>query len=218
MKDDFINANHISQGKTKNIGQTILMASIYIFGIISLYYLVVRAFPFLIISKKIYGPYYFSRVVWIWPHVVGGVLAMILGPFQFLPNFRKKYPKFHRVSGYIFLISILISAFTLAFLITTSSSDLVIDVGLGLGGIVWLITAIYAFVAIKNGKIKQHEEWMIRCYMVTLAFVVFRVVIDMLSYFEVTNEPDIVALASWTSWTLPLCITEFIIQGRKILN
>lgn len=59
---------------------------------------------------------------------------------------------------------------------------------------------------------------MIRCYMVTLAFVVFRVAIDLLSYYEVTNEPDIVAIASWTSWTLPLCITEFVMQGRKIMS
>jgi uncharacterized membrane protein YozB (DUF420 family) len=110
----------------------------------------------------------------------------------------------------------LVSALALIFLISTSSSNLVIDVGLGIGGVVWLVTAFLAYIAIIKRKIEQHREWMVRCYMVTLAFVLFRVVIDVLSYLKVTNEPDIVALASWISWTVPLFITEVVLQVRKI--
>lgn len=219
MENDILNTDRISdRKKTNNIGNWIVKTAIITLGVISLYYLIVRAFPFLIISKEIYNPYYFSRVVWIWPHVLGGVIAMTIGPFQFIPKLRIKYLRFHRISGYIFLISILVSALTLIPLITTSSSNLVIDVGLGIGGIVWLGAVIFAYVAIKNRKIEQHKEWMIRCYMITLAFVVFRVAIDVLSYFQVTNEPDIVALSSWMSWTLPICITEAMIQGKKIIK
>ncbi|KAB1153657.1 DUF2306 domain-containing protein [Tenacibaculum aiptasiae] len=204
--------------ETKKLKNSMIKIPIVILSIISLYYLLMRGFPFLIISKKIYGPYYFSRVVWIWPHVLGGVLAMALGPFQFISKLRIRYPKIHRMLGIIFLISILISSVTLIPLITTSSSNLVIDIGLGIGGVVWLLAAVFAYIAIRNKNIEQHKEWMIRCYMVTLAFVVFRLAIDLLSYYEVTNEPDIVAISSWVSWTLPLCTTEFIIQGRKIMN
>jgi uncharacterized membrane protein len=207
-----------NQKHAKSIGKTLLNVSIYIFGIISLYYLIFRGFPFLIVSEEIYGPYYFSRAVWIWPHVVGGVVAMAIGPFQFIPKIRIKYPKFHRITGYIYLIGILISALTLAFLVTTSSSGLIIDIGLGLGGIVWLVTAIFAFWAIKNGKIKQHQEWMVRCYMITLAFVVFRIAVDMFTHYQVTDEAEIVAISAWLSWTLPLAITEFILQGQKIMK
>ncbi|AXG72411.1 hypothetical protein KORDIASMS9_04685 [Kordia sp. SMS9] len=219
MEQNFLNIGRISgQKKANTLGDWVFKISMLIFGIISAYYLIIRALPFLIISEEIYNPYYYSRVVWIWPHVLGGVIAMIIGPFQFIPRIRIKYPRFHRVSGYIFLISILVSALTLVFLITTSSSSLVIDVGLGIGGLVWLVTAILSFVAIKNRKVAQHREWMVRCYMITLAFVVFRLVIDIFSSLELTNEPDIVALASWMSWTLPMCVTEVIIQGRKIIK
>lgn len=67
--------------RIKDVGNSILKISMTFLGIISLYYLLVRGVPFLIISKKIYGPYYFSRVVWIWSHVSGGVIATALRPF-----------------------------------------------------------------------------------------------------------------------------------------
>jgi len=215
---ELLNADSIPIKKRNDFGNWMVKISLFIIGVVSLYYLLVRGFPFLIISEDIYGPYYFSRVVWIWPHVLGGVIAMTLGPFQFIEKIRIKYPRFHRVSGYMYLIGVLISAITLIPLISTSSSNLEIDIGLGIGGIVWLVTAIFAFVAIKNGKVEQHREWMFRCYMITLAFVVFRIVVDLFSYYQVTNEAEIITIAAWTSWTLPLCITEMVIQGRKIIN
>jgi uncharacterized membrane protein len=219
MENNFLNIEQVSsKKKTSNFGNWVVKIITVTLGLISLYYLIMRAFPFLIVSKDIYGPYYFPRAVWIWPHVLGGVFVMVLGPFQFLPSIRIKYHQFHRVTGYIFLISVLVSALALIFLISTSSSNLVIDIGLGIGGVVWLVTAFLAYIAIKNRKIEQHREWMVRCYMVTLAFVLFRVVIDVLSYLKVTNEPDIVALASWISWTVPLFITEVVLQVRKIIE
>nr|WP_315033457.1 DUF2306 domain-containing protein [uncultured Chryseobacterium sp.] len=218
MENNILNTDQVSnKGKTYKFAYWVVKISLIIIGVISLYYLIMRAFPFLIITKDIYGPYYFPRAVWIWPHVLGGIVVMVVGPFQFIPTIQTKYPRSHRMLGYIFLIGVLVSSLTLAFLITTSSSSLVIDVGLGIGGVVWLVTAVLAFIAIKNRKIEQHKEWMIRCYMVTLAFVLFRLVIDILSSLKVTNEPDIVSLASWISWTVPLFATEVVLQGRKIL-
>lgn len=219
MENNFLNTDEIStKRKGNSMAHWIVKISLIIIGIVSIYYLIMRAFPFLIVTKDIYGPYYFPRAVWIWPHVLGGIIVMVLGPFQFIPIIQTKYPRSHRMMGYIFLMGVLVSSLTLVFLITTSSSSLVIDVGLGLGGFVWLVTAYLAYIAIKNRKIEQHKEWMIRCYMITLAFVLFRFVIDILSYLEVTNEPDIVSLASWISWTVPLFVTEVVLQGRKIIE
>ncbi len=211
-----LRADSISIGKSNDLGNWLVKILLSIIAVVSLYYLLVRGFPFLIMSEEIYGPYYFSRIVWIWPHVLGGIIAMALGPFQFIKKIRIEYLRFHRISGYLYLIGLLISAVTLIPLITTSSSNLEIDIGLGLGGFFWFVTAVYGFIAIKNGKVEQHREWMFRSYMITLAFVVFRIVVDAFSYYQVTNEAEIITIAAWTSWTLPCCITEMVIQGRKI--
>src|SRR5690349_1773912 len=37
-------------------------------------------------------------------HIIPGAGFMILGPLQFLPTIRARYPKFHRRSGRIFLL------------------------------------------------------------------------------------------------------------------
>ena len=43
--------------------------------------------------------------------------------------------------------------------------------------VVWTITTGMAFLAISRRAIVQHREWMIRSYVVTLAFVFFRIVL-----------------------------------------
>ncbi len=47
-------------------------------------------------------------------------------------------------------------------------------------GVVWLLTTGMAYVAIRRGQIAQHQEWMIRSYVTTFAFVLFRVFVGAL--------------------------------------
>jgi len=56
---------------------------------------------------------------------------------------------------------------------------------------------------------------MIRSYVVTFAFVAFRVIVPTLSAAGVAS--DRTAIAAWGCWAVPLLVTEVILQGRKIL-
>jgi hypothetical protein len=40
----------------------------------------------------------------------------------------------------------------------------------------WVTTTTRAYLAIRRSLIDQHKEWMIRNYVVTFAFVTFRVI------------------------------------------
>jgi len=64
--------------------------------------------------------------------------------------------------------------------------------------------------------VEQHREWMIRSYVVTFAFVVFRFVVEAVQVMRIGTIVEQLTLASWICWAVPLLLTEVILQGRKI--
>jgi hypothetical protein len=81
--------------------------------------------------------------------------------------------------------------------------------------IVWAMSAAMALVAIRFRNIQQHREWMIRSYVVTYAFVVFRVLLDVPVL--ATLGPQRFITIAWLSWTVPLFWTEIILQWRRVV-
>ena len=59
---------------------------------------------------------------------------------------------------------------------------------------------------------------MIRSYVVTFAFVVFRALFLSLQAAEVGTLQEQLAACSWFCWAAPLVITEAVLQGRKIFG
>lgn len=213
--------------KSTNLNQTKSSAKLNSFFIATLavlsvlliiYYVVTRAFPKLIPTQANYGDYYFPRAIWLFPHVVLGIVASLIGPFQFVTKFRNKYLKLHRNMGRVYVISVILAGIAGMYLASTSQISLPYAVGLFSLGVVWATTAIMAFISIKNRKIELHKEWMIRSYVVTFSFVSFRLVEDILMSFQVGTYFEVLTLMSWACWTVPLFIAEVFIQGRKIKN
>ena len=58
---------------------------------------------------------------------------------------------------------------------------------------------------------------MIRSYVVTTAFVSFRVLFEVLEAAGVGTIGERLAAAAWFCWAVPLLVTEVILQGRKIV-
>ena len=56
---------------------------------------------------------------------------------------------------------------------------------------------------------------MIRSYVVTFAFVNFRLIEDGLEYLQIGDNVDRLTLMSWACWSIPLLFTEAILQYRK---
>jgi hypothetical protein len=59
--------------------------------------------------------------------------------------------------------------------------------------------------------------WMVRSYVTTFAFVSFRVLYDALLALHVGTDAERIGAAGWFCWSVPLLLTELVIQGRKIL-
>ena len=183
--------------------------------LVAVYFVVTNALRYFIFTEEAYGAYYWSRVNWVFPHVLCGVIAILIGPFQFSNKLRTNYLKIHRRIGYTYLIAIFIggiASFGLAF---TSKVNLTYMLGLAFLGVAWFLTSGMAFLCVLRKKILQHKEWMVRSYVVTFAFVFFRLFADILYHYEIAERSDINGLMSWACWAVPLLFAEVIIQYRK---
>jgi hypothetical protein len=61
----------------------------------------------------------------------------------------------------------------------------------------------------------QHKEWTIRSYVVTFAFVTFRIGQVAMVARGIPLQTAIGVMA-WACWAIPLLLTETFIQGRKL--
>lgn len=181
-----------------------------------LYYVGTRAFPMLVVTEENYGAYFYPRAMWLFPHIIFSIAAILIGPFQFVPKFRNSYVKTHRKLGRVYIISVVFGGLAGMGLAVTSGVNLPYAVGLFGLGFTWAASATLAFLAIKNRKVAQHKEWMIRSYIITFAFVTFRFIEDILLSLEIGSQVEILVLMSWSSWAVPLFIGEMVMQGLKI--
>ena len=186
--------------------------SVVAFGFFYSY--VTRYFTF---NQTIFGPYLWPRR---WPillHVSAGSVALLIGPAQVWLGLTYAKPEWHRRLGLVYIASVLTSSVAAVYLLTYTGLGLGFQSGIGGLAIAWLVTTGLAFVAIRRGLIEQHREWMIRSYVVTTGFITFRVMMDVLTAFQVGTSPgERRGVAAWSCWAAPLLITEAIIQGRKI--
>lgn len=174
-------------------------------------------FPYFRLTPEAMGRY-LPRQGWLLMHITAGTVALVLGPFVLGMGLNRRRMNLHRRIGYGYIASIgvgSISAFYLAF-----HTDISWVFGAGLAGlaVAWIVTTGLAFLSIKRRLFAQHKEWMIRSYVVTFAFVNFRILVGILQATGVGSLVEQLTAASWFCWAFPLLITEAVLQGRKILG
>jgi uncharacterized membrane protein len=174
------------------------------------------AIPYFGFTEEIFGRFWDYK----WSlvgHVSGGLLALIIGPFQFWKGFRNKYLTKHRLLGRIYLIAILIGTISSTYLAWTSALKIHWTWALSLQGLAfaWITTATMAYISIRGKRIQQHKEWMIRSYVVTFAFVTFRFLNELPALRELGNFIERGPTEIWVSWAVPLLITEIVLQWNK---
>jgi uncharacterized membrane protein len=187
----------------------------------SIYFLFTNAFPYLTYQQAQFagGGFWPRFAPWLMVHIVAGVTATVLGPFQFIPAIRKKHTAVHRLTGKIYLCCVLIAACASLEMsvskIIIGEKAVVFGAGLFMLAVVWLLSSGMAYWSVRNRNFVQHREWMVRSYVVTCAFTTFRLVDKILVNFGV--DPNAAGeLMAWACWSLPLIVTEVILQGRKI--
>jgi uncharacterized membrane protein len=174
------------------------------------------AVPYFLSSS--YGPpEYAPRRGWLLLHIVGGIIALLTGPVQLWLGLSDRGMEWHRRMGIGYMTGVAIGSLGAFYLATHTDFGWIFGAGLFGLAVAWVTTTTLAYLAIKRSLIDQHKEWMIRSYVVTFAFVTFRVIQPALDAAHIGTPLEQLAAAAWACWAVPLLMTELVIQGRKVL-
>jgi uncharacterized membrane protein len=171
-------------------------------------------------ADPVYYDYFWPWRYALWAHLGGGLTALLIGPIQLWLGQTRQHLQVHRLLGRIYLGAAVISLSGASYLIAKElPTDWVFAGGLLGLACAWTLTTGLGYLAIRRGRIQQHQEWMIRSYVVASAFVFFRIFVDVLHAFGVhspkgVQTPEELKIAAWFCWSIPLLIAEVFIQWR----
>jgi hypothetical protein len=172
------------------------------------------AFPYFAGSEELAR--YSDRQGWLFLHIGGGMVALLVGPGQLWLGHKNRRIEVHRKLGLVYMASIAVSVTAAFYLATHTTLGWVFGAGLSGLAVAWIVTTGLAYAAVRRGLLHQHQEWMIRSYVVTFAFIFFRILVGVLQATGVGSISEQLAAASWFCWAAPLLVTEAVLQGRKI--
>ena len=164
-------------------------------------------------------------------HMSLGSVCLILGPTQFLRVIRRKWPRFHRWSGRVYIFSaVLCSVFGLIFICL---KGFILVGGLNMGfafaaaGTIFGFCAIMTAVHARNGAMSRHRNWAIRAYGQVLAPMLYRyfyLILGGLGLYSYDGMPcdenDVChqftrlfdSIHAWTYFLFPLLCSELIVR------
>jgi len=203
----------------KQSSRTIKATFLGILFLIATYFVIDRAFPYFFnFNIEQFQDYYWPNKWWLVGHLAGGLTALVLGPFQFSTSFRNRFMKTHRILGKIFITAIIIASLSAVYMsfYVAPQVNIAWSISLLIMSVVWLVSVLKAYRTIRLRRIPQHRVWMIRTYVITFGFVLFRFlneasfIRELMPTFEERG-----ATCIWLSWAVPLFFSEVVLQWKK---
>jgi len=158
---------------------------------------------------------YMAHLTMLIVHIVASMLAILIGPFQFLPGIRKgRWLKVHRWLGRTYLLSILFGGLGGLYMAQFAYGGLITESGFAALASLWLYSGFMAYKHIRNKEFEQHREWMTRNYALTFAGVMLRL---WMPTSEALGIDFLMAYRAvgWLCWVPNLLVAEWIIRGIR---
>ncbi len=152
-------------------------------------------------SLSSYSAYYWPRRSGLILHLASGMLAISVGLVQIWLGLTNRVSTLHRVLGKVYGIGVLVGSLGGFYLALTIPGHLPYSAGLFMLCVAWVLTTGMALYAIRERRIEQHREWMLRSYTVTFAFVTYRLASTWIGrWIHVPEDPvadDLDTLLAW---------------------
>lgn len=146
-------------------------------------------------------------------HIASSCWVMAIGVVQFLPKWFHTHTRLHRRLGKVYVFSVLVLAAPSGLALALfANGGLSAKVGFSLQCVVWWLCTWQAYRGIRKGHYRQHTEWMIRSFAVTLAAMSLRVESYGMFYLLGTKPIETYLTVAWLSWTGNLLLAEVVIQ------
>jgi len=164
---------------------------------------------------------YLKRELMLGLHICGAMVALAVGPFQFLPRLRRGSARVHRTLGVTYLTAATVGGLGGLGLAPTAYTGIVASLGFAAMGACWLACTWTGFVMIVRGRVAAHRRWMIRSFSLVFGGVTLRLILGTYSVVEGwvhTWLPfhAVYAATSWLCWVPNLLIAVWITRARPV--
>ena len=210
MKTLSTNRRKPSIGKV--IGWTVMLLAAIMPVVVSLDYLTLdpAKFPFTQ-QQAVYTAHMTMLII----HIIASMLAILIGPFQYLPGLRKgRLLKIHRWLGRTYLVSVLFGGLSGLYMAQFAHGGIITELGFGTLAVLWLYSGYRAYRHIRNKDLEAHRQWMIRNYALTFAGVMLRVWAP-LSVGLGADFTTAYIIIGWACWVPNLFVAEWIIRRTR---
>lgn len=171
-------------------------------------------------SPDVYFPeqkaVYMAHTAGLLLHVVGAIVALILGPFQFVRRLRSGWLRpIHRWMGRVYLIGVLTGGLGGLYMAFLAYGGLPSQMGFMMLAALWLGTGAKAYSSIRNGRVDEHRAWMIRNYALTFAAVTLRTWLPLFQILGFEFLPSY-QLVAWLAWVPNLIVAEIFFNRLRV--
>ena len=119
--------------------------------------------------------------------------------------------------GRLYLMGVLVGSIGAAYMGLFVSPLRAFGISLEFLALAWVVTSGMAYIAVMRRQFSAHREWMIRSYVVTFGFVLFRLGSRNHVFGSLGQEMSLVML-SWTCWAIPLLVTDLVLRWRQTMG
>lgn len=178
------------------------------------------AFPYLF-SEESYAAFFGERdpdgewFVCAYFHIAPAIVALMIGPFQLSSSMRDYLPGLHRINGWIYVLSITISAGGALALAPFALGGPMNGLGFAMLAVLWMFATFTAIRHVIDKRIRQHQNWMMRSYALTMAGVILRIELVTLQSLAGWSFEEAYAFAAWASWIPTLIALELWIRMKR---
>ena len=132
-------------------------------------------------------------------HALGGAIALLAGPLQFVPRFRESNWNRHRLLGWIYCSAVLLGWCASLWIAPHAQTGWIASAGFLALGAAWIVATGLAAQFILRGDAMTHRRWMIRSYALAAAAITLRIYLPLSFVFHVPFSIAYPAIA-WLCW------------------
>jgi hypothetical protein len=147
-------------------------------------------------------------------HVAGGVVALLIGPFQFVSRIRANMPAIHRATGRIYVGACAIGAPAGLMLAMGTNAGPVAGAGFAIAAVLWPVFTYLGVRAAIERRFTEHREWMIRSYAITSNAITLRLMLPLAGALGFDFMPAYTVIA-WLSWMTNLALIEIYLRRTR---
>lgn len=158
---------------------------------------------------------YASQRAGILAHIFASSLTLLLGPLQFVPSVRARWPGVHRCIGRVYLgVGVLVGGLAGLYMALHSYGGWLAHSGFAVLALAWLYTGYRAYTSVRARDFASHRAWMIRNYALALGALTLRAQLGACSAAGIAFDAFYPWLA-WTSWVPNALIAELVVRGGQ---